>query len=158
MPVTVSPARLLANYLASIGIGVISSSPTAVWPITWSKLPDNEPKRRIALFDTGKAVLLAHQRQMGAGSGTPQKPLVQMRIRTEDTGYDVGYAKGEAIAGKDGIFDMLRNAIVTVDSLTFKIESARVYIPFTPIGQEPPPSTTKNWHFTANVRLVVYSI
>ena len=150
--IVATPAKVLAYYFQSIGVGVFSSSTTAVWPLGWSKIPDNDPRNRIVIFDVGKIPLPAYQRT----GETPQMPLVQIRIRAAEVEYDKGWNKGETIVGQNQILDQLYNAMVTIPLLTgggnetVKIKSARVYLPLTSIGQT---GDKKDWHFVTSVRL-----
>lgn len=143
-----SACKIMAQWLVDRGFGVYPPNPANAaipWQITYTKMTSDPPDRKIATKDSG-----------GATDGRQADtdiihPLVQIMLRCAEPQYDETEAKGKAIQVALAQIKN-RNTSVVVDGTTYVIQSATVYIPLVPLGQE---EQNKRWNFAINVRLTI---
>lgn len=132
-----SPAEVVAKYFKDVGLS------DASWPVSVGAVPATAKDNYLTVFDAG-----AEQDGRIQKTGERiQHPLIQIRIQAVN--YPTGWAKGVAI---QAALDALHNRPVTINTTTYTIKAATVYMPLVKIGQA---EQNARELFTINVRLTL---
>lgn len=107
-----SPARIVANLLADLGVGTLASSGTGDWRITYSMVID-VPDDVITIYDTTGI----KQGRAHTSGEVFMHYGIQIAIRSAD--YDTGYVKAKSIATI--LDETVKYAGVTIDSSVYSI-------------------------------------